>query len=122
MAGARVEVTEDGARSPRPLGRVGRVVRLMAAREIDEGERPRCGLVDVVLNAAVADGDAEDPVPERRRDAGVFPCVLAAAVLAPSVEEAIQLARDRFRETWLASGVGWERRITEIKVSVEGEG
>jgi hypothetical protein len=43
-------------------------------------------------------------------------------VHAPSAEEAIQLARERFRETWLASGVGWERRITEIRVSAEGEG
>jgi hypothetical protein len=43
-------------------------------------------------------------------------------VLAPSADEAIRLARDRFRETWLASGVGWERQITEIRVSVEAEG
>jgi hypothetical protein len=43
-------------------------------------------------------------------------------VLASSAEEAIRLARERFQETWLASGVGWERQITEIRVSAEGDG
>jgi hypothetical protein len=50
------------------------------------------------------------------------PYAFTFPVLAPSAEEAIRLARERFRETWLASGVGWERQITEITVSLAGEG
>ena len=41
----------------------------------------------------------------------------AFEVRAPSAEEAIRLARARFRETWMASGVGWDREITEVNVS-----
>jgi hypothetical protein len=46
----------------------------------------------------------------------------AFPVRAPSAEEAVRVARERFRETWLASGVGWEREIVEVEVSVVGDG
>ena len=42
------------------------------------------------------------------------------SIHAASAESAIAVARERFDEAWRASGVGWERRVTDVRVVADG--